>query len=55
MSRAVLPIVLLAAGLGLIYWAWASRGREEGMTLGLFLVIVSVPLFLLYAFTRDGW
>jgi hypothetical protein len=44
-------LAILAAGLALIYWGWQPRGREEGLALGLFLVIVAVPL-LLYAFNR---
>jgi hypothetical protein len=46
-----IPILLLAAGLGLIYFSWQPRGREETMAMGMVLVIFAVP-FLLYAATH---
>lgn len=49
--RRLVPIVLLAQGLGLIYWGWQPRGREEALALGMVLVLLAVPL-LLYAVTR---
>ncbi len=51
MRSILVAFATLVAGLALIYWSWQPRGREEGLALGLFLVIVSFPL-LLYAFNR---
>jgi hypothetical protein len=44
-------VLLLAAGLGLVYFSWQPRGREEIMATGMVLVIFAVPL-LLYAATH---
>ncbi len=52
--KILFPIVLLAAGGGLVYWSWQPRGREEALALGILLVGVAVPL-LLYAVSRARW
>ena len=46
MRRLVAALLLLIAGLTLMYWDWQPRGREQGLALGMFLVLLAVPLLL---------
>ena len=43
----IIAVLVFAAGLGLTYWGWQPVGREAGLTLGILVLLASIPMLLL--------
>ena len=42
-----MAVLMFAAGLALTYWGWQPVGREASLTLGILLLLGSIPMLLL--------
>ena len=45
--RMIVAVLMFVVGLGLVYWGWQPVGREASLTLGIVLLLASIPMLLL--------